>query len=472
LIQDTSEHDGESYAIGVRALCDTAWGFASSPVWMVDNAVRLAREAAAQAKFNARGAHDPVVLAPVTAVTGSWTMPVRSDPWTIPLEERQDLFNAWQHFAKATRRAGRGQYRPTVFVDRAGARFVRQERALATTDGTYVTQVIYRTQGEFSISVHNLDSRYSGTIPKVSVSASGLEPAGAGWEHILDADIRSQIPELIERAEELMVLMRTAKPAEIGRYDLVCDAHTMAGILDTTLGRATELDRARGLEANAGGTSYLGPDPMTFLGTRVGSPLVTVSASRARPKGVATVRWDEEGVVPSDFTLVKDGVLAEYQTTREQAAWLAPWYRRNDVSVTSRGCAGAESALAFTMQRSPDLQLHAGTDDVTFDELVAGVQRGIAVIAGTARADFQAKNGVGSGMFREIVDGKLGDMLVHGEFLFSAPEFWKNIIAIGGQQSVVRRGVSRSKGQPSQEFWHSVDAVPAVIKDVAVARDT
>jgi TldD protein len=432
LIQNTREHDAESYAIGVRALYDTAWGFASSPVWTMDDAVRLARDAAAQAKFNARGEHDPVVLAPTPVVTGSWTMPVRFDPWTIPLEERQDLFHSWQHFAQTARRAGRGQYQPTVFVDRAGALFVRQERALATTDGTYVTQVIYRTQGEFLLSVQNLDARYSGAIPKVSVSAAGLEPAGAGWEHVLDADIRGQIPELIERAEELLVLMRTAKPAEIGRYDLVCDASTMASILDTTLGCATELDRALGLEANAGGTSYLGPNPMTFLGTPVGSPLVTVGASRALAKGVATVRWDDEGVVPSDFTLVEKGVLTEYQTTREQAAWLAPWYQRNSVSVASRGCAGAESALAFPMQRSPDLQLRAGTDDVTFDELVAGVPRGIAVIAGTARTDFQAKNGVGSGMLREIVDGKLGDMLVHGGFLFSAPDFWKNVAAIGG----------------------------------------
>ena len=46
----------------------------------------------------------------------------------------------------------------------------------------------------------------------------------------------------------------------------------MAKLVYQTLGVTTELDRALGSEANADGTSYLGPDPLRFLGTPVTAP--------------------------------------------------------------------------------------------------------------------------------------------------------------------------------------------------------
>jgi len=47
--------DDESMEVGVRALVDGYWGFASGAVWSPDEMARLGREAVHQAKVNALG---------------------------------------------------------------------------------------------------------------------------------------------------------------------------------------------------------------------------------------------------------------------------------------------------------------------------------------------------------------------------------------------------------------------------------
>ncbi|MEP6754580.1 MAG: hypothetical protein ABJA67_03680, partial [Chthonomonadales bacterium] len=67
------------------------------------------------------------------------------------------------------------------------------------------------------------------------------------------------------------------KPIDIGRFDVVFDWETMGSFVLNSWGNATQLDRAMGYEANAQGTSYLGPDPTEFLGTSVAAPQITVT---------------------------------------------------------------------------------------------------------------------------------------------------------------------------------------------------
>jgi TldD protein len=180
------------------------------------------------------------------------------------------------------------------------------------------------------------------------------------------------------------------------------------------------------------------------------------------------VKWDEEGVEPDEFTLVKDGVLIDYQTTREQAAWLAPWYNKQSLPVRSHGCAAVESAMSIPMQHIPNLTMKPGAVDASFADLVAGTTRGIAFIGGEARTDFQARNGTGWGLAREINNGKLGPILTDVAYLFRTTEMWKNVTAIGGVNSSQRLAVSHAKGQPSQTTSHTVTAVPMAVKNMSI----
>ena len=67
--QITSFDDAETYGFGVRVLADGAWGFAASRDVNAEEVVRVARQAVAQARANARALTRPVELAPGGSVS-------------------------------------------------------------------------------------------------------------------------------------------------------------------------------------------------------------------------------------------------------------------------------------------------------------------------------------------------------------------------------------------------------------------
>lgn len=458
--------DGERIGVGVRALVNGYWGFAASPIWTADEMVRLARMAVTQAQENARGTSRRVEIGHIPAARGTWTMP-GIDPFTIPIEEKLDFLNSWRQSVNELSLAG-----VSLWLMPSQMSFSRLESVLASTDDIRVSQTRYLSSGNIQFAVKSADLRAQHDYHAI-VQGIGLQ--GRGWEMFLDADIPGQIPQRLVEAAELCWAQR--KPVESSRYTVVCDATTVAALVEDTIGAATQLDRALGYEADAAGTSYLGPDPLAFLGTyRVGSPLLTVTGNRTDPGGAATVRWDDDGVEPQAFTLVRDGMLVDYQTTREQAAWLAPYYTRHGLPVQSHGCAASHDAFSVPLQHCPNLTLqpaptaHAAE---SFLELVADVQHGIAIQNGYVQTDFQAASGSGGGFFmREIVRGKLGAILDAGEFRFQTTDLWKHLVALGGANSVGRSGAIARKGEPTQSTAHTVTAVPAIIENMPVINYT
>lgn len=443
----------ETLGVSVRALVNGYWGFAASSYWDADDVVRLAREAVSQAMAYALGPPRAVDWHPVPAVTGSWATPVRYDPFTIPIEEKIEFAAAWLALAGQIDRHAR------ISSDMS---FIREESAVATTDGTYVTQTRYTTGGKFELDLEGPDGAIGTAV------ATGLSRAGAGWELFLDAKLPDQVPTMLASARDGL-MSRPSKAGDIGRYTVVFDAATMAILLASTLGAASQADRVLGFEANAGGVSYLGSDPLVALGTTVASPLVTITADRTLARGLATAKWDGEGTPTAPFPLVSQGVLVDFQTTREQAAWLAPWYEKHGQPVRSRGCADAESALYTTMQHMPNLVLAPGRERASFDDLVAGTTRGIAIIGGTPNINIDCGQGIIAGRrrCREIVNGKLGADLTGLTPVFSSADLWKHVSAVGGDASAQTFPVGARKGEPSQQMEFSVRAVPATVTNIA-----
>ena len=459
--------DVELVGVGVRALVDGYWGFTASPTCDSDEVVRLAREAAAQAKVNAAGPPRTVELGTVPAANGRWITPTRIDPFSVSVDEKADYMAYWEHCAN---RLGLAIYTMSSYLH-----FARQERTVATSEGACVSQTLYESGGVILI--------VDGVGDLVGVNVQGIDACGKGWELFLDAKIPEQILPMPEQIKAKRAI--PSKPATVGRYTLVCDGAVMGRLVEQTFGIATQLDRALGYEANAGGTSFL-TDPLGMLGTlTVASPLVTVTANRSAPAELATVKWDDEGVTPQDCTLVKDGVLHDFQTTREQAAWLAPYYQKAGRPVRTHGYAGAEDALAITLQQMPNLALEPGTAAVSMEDLIADVKDGILVTEVTEllgmRTDQQARNGYFQGTMRQIRNGRLGAMLHGGAVLFNTLDLWKHVTALGGPAT---QGVYAStglydatalyakffalpvcKGQPQQLTSHSARGVAATVTD-------
>jgi TldD protein len=201
---------------------------------------------------------------------------------------------------------------------------------------------------------------------------------------------------------------------------------------------------------------------------QTGGPLVTLTANRSEPGGAATVKWDDDGVAPDDFTLVRDGVVVDFQTTREGAGWMRDYYSKAGTPPRSHGCACAPSGIEPAIQRTPNLVLKPGAGAEDFDNLVASVSAGMAIGDLEADMDFQNLNGLGQGRFYEVKKGKRVARLANAGVLFRSPDLWKGVLALGGAASARRHGMTVRKGEPAQIGYHSVTAVPAMFKQLTV----
>jgi TldD protein len=202
----------------------------------------------------------------------------------------------------------------------------------------------------------------------------------------------------------------------------------------------------------------------------VAAPLLTVTTDRSQPGAIATVKWDDEGVEPEACTIVKDGMLHDFLTTRESAAWIKAYYAATGRPLRSQGCATANSGLNPPLLRLPNLMIAPGADDQTFETLVAGLDKGLAIEGMSTQTDFQQRTGFGlGGAIYEVRNGKIVARIQgpYG-FLFRVPELWKNLSAIGGAGSSRWIPGQSGKGMPSQYAQHSVHAVPVLARQLTM----
>lgn len=451
--------DREDISFGVRVLFNGAWGFAASPFPDMEEAVILASGAVEQAKANSIAKPEAIEWTKASAFTGSWTSP-GVDPFSIPLEERIEFFNSWRNEVVEYRDG-----RNLAGLADAKIGFGRTETFLVTSEGTRVSQVRYKSGGALP-----LGAKYREIEPVTgphTVRAKGISTCLGGWEVFTKAKLSDQIPELVELASSRSQI--GVSPVDIGKYTIVFDGSSAGSIIDSTFARSTHLDIALGYEANFLGTSYLGPNVTEFLGTKVAHPSINIRADRSRENGLATVAWDDEGIKPESFDLVKDGLLVDYQTSRENVSHLKEWYAKTGRAVKSQGLAAAESGLRIQQQTTPNLELLANPESRSFDEMVSEIKRGYAFIDAGCSTSFNMREGTcTSDEVREIRDGKLGNFVQFAGVLFSTPELWAQVEAVGDKTTYESVAVEEYKGQPGQKFLFDVTAPALTIKELSV----
>jgi TldD protein len=445
--------DTDSVGCGVRALVDGTWGFAATRALARDSVAAAARQAVAIAKAN-RIARDRLVeLTPVeVSPDATWKSAFTIDPWSIPIEQKVDLL------LKANAEAMKV---PTVQFVFSSMYFVKEDRSFASTDGSVITQTIVRSWLPMQITAVAPDRS------DFQTRAETVQPMGRGYEYILAQDIVGNAPKWAEDAAQRI----KAKPVEVGRYDLVLHPSHLWLTIHESIGHPTELDRALGYEANYAGTSFVAP-PEQYLGKfKYGPEFMNIQGDRSQEGACATIGYDDEGVKPVDFLIVKDGVFNDYQTTREQAHWLKWWYERQGKPPRSRGCSNADSWSSVQFQRMPNVSLLPGEQDLGWDDLIAATERGIAIVGdGSFSIDQQRYNAqFGGQVFYEIKGGKIVGRLKDVAYQIRTPDFWNSMDMIGGPKSY-ELGASffDGKGQPGQINAVSHGCVPARFRNVNV----
>ena len=426
--QVTGVNDSESFGVGIRALVDGAWGFASSNVVTTDEVAKTAREAAHTARAAKRAQRRPVVLAPVKPVKGTWTTPIKTDPFTIAIEEKVALLFAANEAALKVK---------GVRFASTSVASLREEKTLATSDGTYVTQTLYRIAPSFTATAIG-----EGDFQSYNEE---LAPRGAGWDYVVSLDLAGNAAKWAERAAEKL----GAKSVEVGRYDLVLDPRNLWLTIHESIGHPTELDRAMGYEANYAGTSFVAPPEKVLGSLKFGSELMNIRADRVQEGSLSRVAWDDEGVPADDWMLIEKGIFKDYQTTREQAAWIADktGVRR------SHGCSFAQSWSDVPFKRMPNVSLVPNTRDVTMDDIIAGTDRGVMFTnRATYSIDHQRYNFQFGGQAAwEIRNGKVVGMVKDVAYQATTTQFWNSLDMLGGKSTYFLGGTfNDGKGEPGQ----------------------
>jgi len=435
----------ESAGVGVRVIAGGAYGFAATNDMTPDGVAAAARQAVAIAKANSKLQTEPVQLAPVKGVGEvSWATPIVKDWRTVPIKEKAELLIAAN---KAGMDGGASFMQSLLFQ-------VNQQKYFASTDGSYIDQDLHRLwMPVFATAVDKKTNKFR--------SRQGLSsPVGMGYEY-LDARPEHKIKaaggvttlytgsyDLIEdaRASGKQAKQKlTAKSVEPGKYDLVLSPEHLWLTIHESVGHPTELDRVLGYEANFAGTSFATLDKWQSKKFKYGADIVNIVADKTTPGSLANVGYDDEGVKCKRWDIIKDGILVNYQATRDQAHIIG--------EKESHGCSYADNWSSVQFQRMPNVSLQAGKKKMTPDEMVKDVKKGIYIVGdGSFSIDQQRYNfQFGGQLFYEIKNGKIGQMLEDVAYQSNTQEFWNACAGICDERDW-RMGGSffDGKGQPSQ----------------------
>jgi TldD protein len=435
----------ESSGVGVRVIANGAYGFAATNVMTPESVADAARQAVAIAKANSRLQSEPVQLAPVKGVGEvAWATPFKQDWRTVPVKDKAEMLIAAN---KAGMDAGASFMQSMLFQ-------VNQQKYFASTDGSYIDQDFHRLWSPFTATAVDKASGKFRTRDGLS------SPAGMGYEFF---DVKPEhkvraaggVTQLYNGGYDLVEDARaagrqareklTAKSVEPGKYDLVLSPEHLFLTIHESVGHATELDRVLGYEANYAGTSFATLDKWQGKKFKYGSDIVNFVADKTTPGSLGAVGYDDEGVQGKRWDIIKDGVLVNYQATRDQAHIIG--------EKESHGCSYADSWSNVQFQRMPNVSLAAGKKQLTPDELVKDVKKGIYILGrGSYSIDQQRYNfQFGGQLYFEIKDGKIGPMLNDVAYQSNTQEFWNSCTAMCDQRDW-RMGGSffDGKGQPSQ----------------------
>ncbi len=432
----------ESYGMGVRVIANGSWGFAATDKMDNDSIAKAAELAVAIAKENSRLLTEPVRLAPQKGYGEvSWKAPIQKNAFEVPMKEKVDLLLGVN---SAAMQSGANYITSLLFM-------VNEQKYFASTDGSYIDQDIHRIWPAFFIT------KIDATTGKFETRNSLSAPMGMGYEYL---DVRPQdkiqsVTTLYKGRYDMLEDAKAggaqageklkAKSVEAGKYDLILDPSHLWLTIHESTGHPTELDRVLGYEANFAGTSFLTLDKWESKKFNYGSKIVNIVADKTQVGSLGAVGYDDEGVQCGQWDIIKDGILVNYQTIRDQAHILG--------LNASQGCCYADNWGSVQFQRMPNISLQPGKDGKSVNDLIKDVEKGIYIIGdGSFSIDQQRYNfQFGGQLFYEIKNGKIAGMLKDVAYQANSQEFWNSCTAIADERDYRLGGAfGDGKGQPPQ----------------------
>ncbi len=432
----------ESYGMGIRVIANGSWGFASTDNMTPDSIAKTAALAVQIAKFNAPLLEEPLKLAPQKGYGQvSWKTPILQNAFDVPLKDKVDLLLQANDIAL---QSGVNFVNSSLFC-------INEQKYFASTEGSYIDQDIHRIWPTFTVTKIEAGSGKFQTRNALS------SPMGMGYEYMIP-DKKEEIDgifKLYRNRYDILADMRLAsaqvaekikaRPVEPGKYDLILDPTNLFLTIHESVGHPTELDRVLGYEANYAGTSFLTLDKWKSGNFKFGSEIVHFKGDKTQKGSLGAVGYDDEGVQCGEWDIIKNGVLVNYQVTRDQAHMLG--------LNASQGCSYADNWKNFQFQRMPNVSLQPSKDGLKVADMIKNTEKGIYMFGRNSYSiDQQRYNFQFSGQLAfEIKNGQIAGLVKDAAYQANTQEFWNACSAIAGEQDY-RLGGSffDGKGQPGQ----------------------
>ncbi len=431
----------ESHAgMGVRVLVDGVWGFASEPLRDGDEVGHLARAAVANARAAKETTEARVTLPPCDAELGFYQTEVEIDPFVVDPAERERL-------VLETLRAA-GEERGVVRVQ-AGVNAKRQHRFFANSEGSLQEQHFVESGGVVLAVAANDHVAQRRSYPN---SFHG-NTAAAGWEYVVGLDLVNQAQRVGAEAVRLL----SAPVVSSGFSSLVIGPAQMALQIHESAGHALELDRILGDEANFAGRSFITRDAIGNL--RYGSPAVNIVADATVRGTRGSFMFDDEGTRTVPTTLIGEGVVCNFLSSRDSAA---------RQGLTSSGAARSDGWAYLPLCFATNVFLQPG--DGSTEELLERMGDGYYIddnrswSIDSMRWNFQ----FGTEIAWEVRKGKKTRMVRDFSYGGLTPEFWGSVEATAGPDAFRTFGMPCGKGEPKQWGFLSHGAAPTLVRNVKI----
>jgi TldD protein len=242
-----------------------------------------------------------------------------------------------------------------------------------------------------------------------------------------------------------------------GYSSLVIGPAQMALQIHESTGHAIELDRILGDEANFAGRSFITRDAVGKL--RYGSPAVNIVADATVRGTRGSFMFDDEGTRTVPTTLIGEGVVRNFLSSRDSAA---------RQGLTSSGAARSDgwAYLPLCFATNVFLQPGEGSTDELLERMGDGyyIDDNRSWSIDSMRWNFQ----FGTEIAWEVRKGRRTRLVRDFSYGGLTPEFWGSVEATAGPEAFRTFGMPCGKGEPKQWGFLSHGAAPTLVRDVKI----
>ncbi|MEM9101545.1 MAG: TldD/PmbA family protein [Pseudomonadota bacterium] len=380
--------------IGIRVLYQGVWGFAATHRLTSQAISKTVDAALINAKTFQSIQTNSVKLNTLGAPNSfHWKTPIKINGFDISIQDKLDLLREVNAVALS-------QKASHVVAHLA---LVNQKKYFASSENRFIEQDLYKIACPFVIR------HFSERTRREAVRSSLGSAMSMGYEYLIprQQDKKQGIVtrygfsyDVIEDAKQASAeAQRCAQAPKVtpGQYDILLDPSVIASVMPNTVVK-----------------SHPSNDD-----SRMGSESMYVMADRVQPGGLASVKYDDEGVPSQRWPWIQAGIKQAELTSREKS---------DEREMLSKGCSFADDWASPQKLSIPNLSLtpHLG-DAFSPLDMIKNVEKGLYLIGRKPLTHNKNSStmSIGSELCFEIKAGKIQGIVSDVMIKVPKKQFWQ-----------------------------------------------